>query len=296
MRSAPVKRRLLPLALVLLLAAGGYLYWLLGGPSGPACPSTADSADYPWPRTARSYRSLASRFPPPRGAECVPLTAGSWGDWLRGLPMLPPGAPVRFAEGQPLPALRLPWVAGVADLDVRRHQECADTIFRLRLEFLRQAGRERELVVPTGGGDPLSWARWQQGFRLRLVGDRLRLVRDAAPDASRASFDRYLASVFLWCGTYSLEEMSRPVPPAQLAVGDILVRPGSPGHAVLIADLARTPNGRLHALILQGHMPAQSAQISRASLRGAWYPLDFARPLDLPDARPLPWSRLRRFR
>jgi hypothetical protein len=285
------------LGLVLLAAAAWYLRWRLPlAATSVPCPCSGVLADYPWPHAAPTYHSLASRFPPPPGARCLDLAPGSWGAWLRGLPMTPPGSPVRLYTGLGFPAFLTPWVAGVVDIDVRQRQECADTIFRLRLEYLRQAGREHDMIVPTGENDPpLSWTQWKQGFRPHQEGRRLRLVRAAAPDDSRACFDRYLASVFLWCGTYQLEQMGRPVAPAQIQVGDYFVRAGAPGHAILVADLARAANGGLYALFVQGHSPGQSAQVPRSRPGQVWYPLDPAQPVDLPDAKPFPWDRLRRF-
>jgi len=85
------------------------------------------------------------------------------------------------------------------------------------------------------------------------------------------SFDRFLTSVFAWCGTYSLAAESKRVPLAEIQVGDFLAHPGSPGNAVLAADLARDQEGNLKALILQGFMPAQSAYIPAPGDGKTWF-------------------------
>ena len=294
-----MKRRTLLLALaatVLLTVVAASVWYRHPAPAAAPCPCSGALADYPWPHAAPTYESLASRFPPPRGARCVELEPGSWGAWLRGLPMQPPGSPLRLWDGLAYPLLLAPWIAGIVDLDVRRYQECADTIFRLRLEYLRHSGRALEASVPTGAGDPLTWAQWSRGWRPHQRGSRIYVSLTAAPDDSRAAFDHYLTSVFIWCGTGELNQMGRRVAPDDLQVGDFFVRPGAPGHAVLVVDLARDRAGRLYALILQGAMPAQSAQIASPQPRQAWLLLDPTQPLVLPNCKPFPWPTLRRFR
>src|ERR1035437_2504077 len=62
-----------------------------------AAPSYPRSlADYPWPHTAPAYEPLVARFPTPSGYTRATVAPRSWGEWLRYLPMLPPGTPVRF--------------------------------------------------------------------------------------------------------------------------------------------------------------------------------------------------------
>jgi hypothetical protein len=294
-----MKRRTLFLALAaFLLAAVTASVWYRRLPStGPPCPCSGVLTDYPWPHAAPTYQSVASRFPPPRGMRCVELAPGSWGAWLRGLPMQPPASPLRIYAGMAYPAVVTPWIAGIVDLDLRHGQDCSKTVLRLRLEYLRQAGRATEISVPTGEGDPLTWTQWARGWRPHPHGSRILVSAGGAPpDDSRASFDRFLGCVRLWCGTYQLEQDGRPVAPGDIQVGDFFVRPGAPGHTVLVTDLARDRRGRLYALILQGALPAQSAQILRPRPGQVWFLLDPTQPVVLPGCKPFPWNTLRRFR
>jgi hypothetical protein len=172
-----------------------------------------------------------------------------------------------------------------------------DVILRLRAEYLRWADREDEIVFNLTGEGTISWKQWKTGMRPRLEGSRLRFHKTAEPDASRATFDRYLDSVFAWCGTYSLAQDGRKVRFQELQVGDFLVHGGEPGHghAVLIADLARDEAGSLHALILQGYKPAQSPHVLAPGSGDAWFALDPEQPLDVPRWGVFEWSELRGF-
>ncbi len=256
--------------------------------------SPLPSGAYTWPRQSAAYEPLAARFPPPSGFERAELPDDSFGEWLRNLPLLPEGAPVVDERGHRLPVARTLGPAAVVDMDVRRFQECADVILRLRAEYLRWSSREDEIVFHLTGPGTISWPEWRSGMRPRLEGDRLVFERTAEPDDSRESFDRFLASVFEWCGTISLESDGQAVRFEDVQVGNYFTRGGSPGHAVIIVDLARNDAGELRALILQGYMPAQSPHVLTGGEPGAWFALDAGSPLRVPWGS-FTWEDVRRF-
>ncbi len=57
-------------------------------------------------------------------------------------------------------------------------------------------------------------------------------------DTDYAAFRKYMDYVFAYAGTYSLERELKPVPLASLQIGDVFIKGGFPGHAVLVADVA----------------------------------------------------------
>lgn len=289
------------LKVVLLLAGLCLVGCRSHGENPPAAGQPPQPVSYPrsaegyaWPQEAEHYEPLVQRFPPPEDFTRVEVAERSWGQWLRHLPLRPPEAPVRSHTGVVLLTSLMPVLGAVVDLDERKNQECADLIMRLRAEYLRWAGRESEIVFPVSGGK-LSWPEWKRGMRPRLVEGKLRFSLTAELNSSRESFDRFLASVFAWCGTYSLAAEGKRVPLAEIQVGDFFAHPGSPGHAVLVADLARDQAGNLKALILQGFMPAQSAHLLRPNAAQAWFDLDPDGSLDLPVWGSFEGSELRRF-
>ncbi|MGD9496822.1 MAG: DUF4846 domain-containing protein [Armatimonadota bacterium] len=267
-----------------------------GPPPAPAeayvAPLTAE--DYPWPKQAERYEPLAARFPPPEGFERVPVAEGSWGEWLRHLPLLPAGTPVRSLDGSVVMRDNAPELAAVVDMDVREDQECAGVILRLRAEYLRHVGRGDDITFHLTDGGLTSWGVWRSGMRLRVEGDRLIFHRVAPPDDSRERFDGFLANLFAWCGTKSLAWDGRPVGSQEPAVGDFFVSGGSAGHALLIVDLARSGSGELRGLILQGFTPPQSPHILAGGEPGAWFKLSAGRPVEVPWGR-FDWDELRRF-
>ena len=85
--------------------------------------------------------------------------------------------------------------------------------------------------------------------------------------------------VFTWAGTYSLERELTPKPVAELTAGDLFIKGGFPGHAVLVADAVENrATGERRFLLLQSFMPAQDIHVlkNRPIADGSpWYPLDF---------------------
>jgi hypothetical protein len=144
----------------------------------------------------------------------------------------------------------------------------------------------------------MSWARYQRGDRFVAQGNTLVWNAAAArPDTSRAGFRRFLDAVFTYSNTIAIARDGHPLTPAELAPGDFFVQGGSPGHAVLVLDVATSSDGKRRALLGQGYMPAQSFQVLRSTERAphaAWFELDPDKPVATPFWAPFAWSSLRR--
>lgn len=233
-----------------------------------------------------SDSSVADAYPPPPAAIRIP--GDEFGSWLGQLRLAPADQPVRTYAGQIVAqdarVIELPLVPG--DL-----QQCADTIIRLRAEWLREQGRT--ISFRATSGDAIPWSRWTQGERPRAEGRGLTWSAGGARGESAESWERYLAAVFTWAGTRSLS-VYETVPTQDPRPGDVIVQGGSPGHAVLVLDAARSPDGETFLLIGEGFMPAQNAHVQHGPEQG-WWTWDPEHGLALPYW-PLPASALRRFK
>ncbi len=254
-----------------------------------------NAQDYPWPKQEEAFAPVVRRFSLPAGFQRMQAGEGSWAQWLQHLPLRQPGTPVRSLQGDIILGGHAPALGAVVDMDVRKNQECADVILRLRAEYLRWAGRDDEIVFHLTGAGKISWPEWKRGMRPRLEGNDLRFYKTAGRDSSQASFDKYLAAVFAWCGTISLGKEGKALSGGEAQIGDFFVRGGSPGHTVLIVDVARDSAGRRKGLLLQGYIPAQSAHVLRASDSSAWFELRPGQQVDVPLWGIFEWSDLRRF-
>jgi hypothetical protein len=232
--------------------------------------------------------TLVRRIAPPAGFTRPVAAAGSFAEWLRGLPLKPEGAPVLLHTGAP--KSRQDVHVAVVDIDTgtRDLQQCADAAMRLRAEWLFATQRGRDIAFnATGSGQPIAFARWAAGERPRVSGRTLSWSPAARPDAGYASFRRYMDTVFIWAGTLSLAQELPAVPVAALQAGDLFIKGGTPGHAVLVADLVENgATGERRFLLLQSYMPAQDIHVLKnpADAAGSpWYPLAFGPELVTPE-------------
>lgn len=256
-----------------------------------ASASTAQAGTaHPWLEHAPAGQTLAERIAPPEGFERLPASPHSFALWLRNLPMKPVGTKVMLHDGRPK------WYQGahfaVLDIDTGKRdlQQCADAVMRLRAEYLLAAGRAREIAFnDTGGAKPISYAKWSNSHRPRLKGQRLSWSRRARPDASYRSFRHYMNVVFAYAGTYSLSKELRPVATEDMVIGDVFIKGGFPGHAVLVSDMVRHPEtGEKRFLLIQSYMPAQDMHVLKNPsdpFGGPWYALPLGGELDTPEWR-----------
>jgi hypothetical protein len=243
---------------------------------------------------------LDKRFPPPDGFVRVPSSANTFAAWLRGLPLKPDGTAVLLHTGAPKD--RQDVHAAVIDIDTgtRDLQQCADAVMRLYAEWQFARGDFGRIAFnDTGQGRPMPFSRWAAGERPRASGHALVWTRRAAADASHASFRRYMDTVFAWAGTHSLERELVPAADGRVEIGDVFIKGGFPGHAVLVADVAERPgSGARRFLLIQSFMPAQDIHVLRGagpSEGSPWYALEAGKPLVTPEWTFAPGS-LRRWR
>jgi len=227
----------------------------------------AATPGYPWHSAAAPAETLQARIAPPRGFKRVAVAAESWAAWLRGLPLKPAGAPVLLYTGAA--KWRQDVHVAVIDIDVgsRDLQQCADAIMRLRGEWLFAAGRKGDI-----------------GFNYT---DGKRRTFAARRKTDYASFRKYMDLVFAYAGTYSLEHELKPVPRAGIKIGDVFIKGGFPGHAVLVADMVENvETGEKRFLLIQSFMPAQEMHVLKnpAAADGSpWYPASFSGDLVTPE-------------
>lgn len=236
-------------------------------------------AHHPWRvASAGPADTLSSRISPPNGFARTAAPPGSFAAWLRALPMKPPGAAVHLFDGRLKP--RQDVHLAVIDIDTGKRdlQQCADAVMRLRAEYLHAAGRTRDIAFDFTGGGRVDYARWAEGWRPTPAKGRVSWSRSAGPDASYAAFRRYLDAVFIYAGTYSLSRELKPADLSDIAIGDVLIKGGFPGHAVLVIDqAANAATGERRVLLAQSYMPAQDMHVlinPADPAGGGWYRID----------------------
>ena len=243
------------------------------------CASALAIPRYPWHGETAVTGTLTDRIQPPSGFQRIPVEPGSFAAWLRGLPLKPPQSLVRLFDGRPKWNQQLHVAVIDIDTGVQDLQQCADAIMRLRAEYLLASGRARDIGFNDSKGKP-------QPFK----GD----------PKDYSGFRRYMDKVFTFAGSYSLEHEMRSVLPSEMQVGDVFIKGGFPGHAVLVVDLALNPaNGEKRFLLLQSYMPAQDMHILKNPKTpdgSPWYPVPGEKEQLVTPEWTFPAGALRRFK
>ena len=186
----------------------------------------------------------SSNFP---SVEAIPLPEGfartTWkkdgfGEWLRDL-TLKEDKTVYLYNGTPKANQSAQFAVlniSVGDKDL---QQCADAVMRLRAEYLF-AKKEYDNIrfTDNAGG------HYQFG-----------------PPYTSDHLHTYLQKVFGMCGTASLSKQLNPVQIMDMQPGDVFIKGGFPGHAVMVVDMAENSKGEKIYLLAQSYMPAQDIHI-----------------------------------
>lgn len=205
--------------------------------------------------------NILEAYPPPAGSTLS--EPDRYGAWLQQLQLLDEHAPILTHDGREVHHNGRP-----IDLDMVRGdlQQCADSAIRLRAEWLRETKAPvDQLMFYATSGDPLPWSRFLQGERPYVEDNR---IKWRSGESRNPSWNSWLRAVFTWAGTRSLAAYeTRPVESPQ--PGDMLVEPGSPGHAVVILNVA-TRGESTFLLLGEGYMPAQQFHVEHGPHNGWW--------------------------
>lgn len=242
----------------------GFFVFLLFGACADNAPVTAITGpgeDVPGRLTA--FEKIAG-IPPPEGYERVPAGTGSFGEWLRTI-QLKKDNQVYLYNGT-LKANQSAQFA-VIDMPVGKKdlQQCADAVMRLRAEYLFSQERYAEIEFRDNNNKSYKWTKGND----------------------RPGFEQYLEQVFSWCGSASLEKQLKPVAGLQkIQPGDVFIRGGFPGHAMMVVDVAVNKEGKKVFMLAQSYMPAQDIHIVKNPanrLLSPWYEADDSPEIDTPE-------------
>lgn len=231
--------------------------------------------------------SVEDRVAVPTGAKRTAVPENSFAAYLRNFPLKAQGSKVFLYDGSPKHNQQVH--AAVLDLDVgsRDLQQCADAVMRLRAEYLFRQGKLDQIHFNFTNGFKCEYVKWREGNRMVVNGNQTRWSKTAQPDHSYASFRRYMDLIFSYAGTLSLAREMVGVPVSQMQVGDVFIQGGSPGHAVIVMDMAVDPQKkRKYFLLAQSYMPAQSIHILKNLQQPSispWYVADFGEVLSTPE-------------
>lgn len=182
-------------------------------------------------------------IPLPQGFNRLPVQPGSFAEWLHHI-NLRKNNTVYLYNGQPIPQQNQHYAVLDISTGNKDLQQCADAIMRLRAEyfFSRKEYASIHFIAGKTAYNFNSFAGRQQCF-------------------SHDCLLQFMEKVFINCGTYTVDEMTKPASLNNVQAGDVFVKAGAPGHAMIVVDVAQNVAGEKIYLLAQGFMPAQDMHI-----------------------------------
>ena len=204
------------------------------------------------PLNANNPYPSIGKIPLPAGYERNECPAGSFGFWLRNVPLKKNKAVYTIngtlKRNQEAQYAVVDMSVGTQDL-----QQCADAVMRLRAEFLYD----------------------RKDFQKIAFIDNENHEYRYSPPYSRGRFETFLLKVFGMCGSASLsKQLKQQVALEDIAAGDVFIHGGFPGHAIIVMDVAVNKEGKKLYLLAQSYMPAQNIHVlinPANSAMSPWY-------------------------
>ena len=221
--------------------------------------------------------TIDTRFNLPDGYSRIEADENSFQAYFRRMPLKPHDSQVMLYNGNP--KANQSAHSAVVDMDVGQHdlQQCADAIMRLRAEYLYRNNKYDKIHFDFTNGFRVDYSKWMAGNRIIVKGSKSYWVQSAEASNTYNDFRNYMKIIFTYAGSLSLSKELVKADYNDMEIGDILIQGGSPGHAVIVVDMAINRNsGKKIYLLAQSYMPAQEIHVLKnpENTDSPWYELD----------------------
>ena len=208
-------------------------------------------------------KTIMERFLPPDGSERTAVANGSFAGYLRNLELKPYGEKVLYYDGREKSDYAY---ISVIDQNIteRDLQQCADAIMRLKGEYHYAKGEYDKISFNFVSGFKCDFKTWSSGRKVVLNGNNAAWAAGPNNDTSYESFRRYMDVVHSYASTISLKKQLEEIDMMEMEIGDVFIVAGSPGHAVIVVDMAEdNMTGTRYFMLAQSYTPAQETQVLR---------------------------------
>lgn len=208
--------------------------------------------------------TIETRFIPPLGFQRRQAAENSFAAYLQNLPLKLAGTKVKYYNGD---SKNNDVYEAVVDMEIsnRDLQQCADAIMRLRGEYFYANKQFDEISFTLTNGFKMDYVQWMAGNRVKIEGNTATWYNKVQPSNTYDDFRSYMDFVFTYAGTLSLSKELKSRQLSDIEIGDVFIKGGSPGHAVIVVDMAINEMGEKVILLAQSYMPAQETQILKNS-------------------------------
>lgn len=228
---------------------------------------------------------VRSRFNPPPGFKRSKLDSNSFAFYLSHLPLKPAKAKVTFYNGDTKSKQVHEAVVDMR-LGNKNLQQCADAVIRLRAEYFFARKEYHKISFALTNGFDVDYLKWMQGYRVVVKDDKTSWKKMVYPSNSYKDFEKYLELLFTYAGTLSLAKSLKPKNLKDISIGDVFIVGGSPGHAVIVVDVAENEKEEKVFMLAQSYMPAQETHILKNlndKSSSPWYRNHFSQKLYTPE-------------
>ena len=230
-------------------------------------------------------KNVETRFKVPAGYTRINEDENCFAAYLRNLPLKPNGTKVRYYNGE---IKQEDVYDAVVDMDIGNKdlQQCADAVMRLRGEYQYAQKQYDKISFNFTNGFKADYSEWIKGNRIVVNGNNVSWKKSASPSNTYKNFRAYMDVVFAYAGTLSLSKSLKAKDVKDIAPGDVFVKGGSPGHAVIVIDVAVNKQGKKIFMIAQSYMPAQDIQVLKNYNNdniSPWYSADITDTLHTPQ-------------
>ncbi|MEL6253585.1 MAG: DUF4846 domain-containing protein [Bacteroidota bacterium] len=236
--------------------------------------------------------TIETRFLLPEGFKRKSVSKTSFAHYLRNLRLKADGAEVSYYDERKKRNFGV--YEAVVDMDIGKRDlhQCADAVMRLWAEHHYEQKEYDRIHFNFTNGFRVDYNEWRKGKRIVVKGNKSYWSQSASPSDSYRSFWKYMEIIFSYAGTLSLEKELIAVSVEEMKIGDVFIQGGSPGHAIIVVDMAENEaTSEKVFLLAQSYMPAQEIQVlsnPNSETLGPWYSLDFGEQLRTPE-----WGFLR---
>lgn len=230
--------------------------------------------------------SISTRVMIPDGYKRTEYMSGSFQEYLRHYPLKSYGSKIINYDDSEYFAQH--WHEAILEVPVPSNglQQCADALMRIRSEYLWGQNRKDKIGFNFTSGHYCSWRKYAQGYRPKINGNKVTFHKTASPNDSKANFYKYLNLIYTYAGTLSMHNELQKISVKDIQIGDMLVKPGSPGHIEIIVDEIINDQGDKMYLLAQGNTPAQNVCLLKNfedTAISPWYKFDENQPVYTPS-------------
>jgi hypothetical protein len=222
------------------------------------------TSQYPSSNIISSGETIIKRIKTPSNFDWIIEDKNSFGEFVQNISLEPNKSKILDYKGNPISNQAEHVAIMKFDVGSKDLQQCADAVIRIRAEYLFSLARYDEIGFHFTSGDFFKWNDYRNGYRpIVSENNSVTIKKTNLVDSSYKNFRKYLDVIYSYSGTISLYKETKKVnADGLIKTGDILITPGSPGHAVIIVGRAKSKiNGEIIYLLAEGYTPAQSIHI-----------------------------------